>query len=60
MKAFNISGVRFEIVQRESCDRLVQFYKGLPITCKCTRCAARNQTPEQARASCIKANGGAA
>ena len=34
----------------EPCYRLVQYGKGLPITCNCSVCAAKNQTPEQAKA----------
>lgn len=52
-----INGVEFKAIKPESCARLVQYGKGLPITCKCTRCAARNQTPEQAKASCDAAHG---
>lgn len=54
--SFKISGVEFKVVQRESCVRLIQFGKGLPITCKCSACATRNQTPEEARASVLAAH----
>ena len=57
MTHYTISGVQFKVVKPESCDRLVQYGKGLPVTCSCTRCAARGQTPEQAKASLDAANG---
>lgn len=39
--AYVISGVRFETVNPEPCNRLSQFGKGLPITCQCSLCIAR-------------------
>ena len=51
-----INNVRIERVMPEACYRLTQYGKGQPITCRCTRCAARNQTPEQAKASVDAAN----
>lgn len=56
MKSFTISGVTIPVVEREPCYRLIQFFKGQPITCQCSACAARNQTPEQARQSVAKAH----
>ncbi len=55
MKAYNLSVLKIKVVERESCLRLVQFGRGLPITCTCTTCAARNQTPEQAKESILAA-----
>ena len=52
-----INNVQFKVINPEPCNRLVQYGKGQPITCACTRCAARNQTPEQAKASCDAAHG---
>ena len=50
-RIMKINGVYFKPITPEPCGRLVQFFKGLPITCGCTRCAAKGQTPEQARAA---------
>ena len=55
MKAFNISGVQFEVVQRESCYRLVQIGKGLPVTCACSACASRKPTTAQLRTAAYEA-----
>lgn len=57
MKGFKINGVTFQQVRPEPCLRLVQFGKGLPITCACTLCATRNQTPAEALASVRAAHG---
>lgn len=59
MKAFDIHGVVIQQIRREPCDRLVQFGKGQPITCKCSACSDRNQTPEQAQQSVAMAIDGA-
>lgn len=40
-KVFQIGGLTIPVVNVEPCYRLVQIGKGLPITCSCTRCAAR-------------------
>ena len=57
MQAIVINGVEFKRVMPERCVRLTQWGKGQPITCRCTPCAARNQTPEQAKASVDAAHG---
>ncbi len=57
MQAIIINGVEFKRVMPERCVRLTQWGKGQPITCRCTPCAARNQTPEQAKASVDAAHG---
>ncbi|MBO1007132.1 MULTISPECIES: hypothetical protein [Acidovorax] len=57
MHAIIISGVEFKRVMPERCVRLTQWGKGQPITCRCTPCAARNQTPEQAKVSVDAAHG---
>lgn len=57
MQAITINGVKFQRVMPEPCLRLIQWGKGLPITCACTRCAARGQTPAQAKASVDAAHG---
>jgi len=46
---YNIGGFKIEVANTEPCFRLYQYGKGLPITCKCSVCAAKNQTPEQAK-----------
>lgn len=51
-----ISGVAIPVVSVLPCLRLVQFGKGLPITCNCPVCAAKGQTPAQAFAAVSKAN----
>lgn len=57
MTQVTINGVRFERINPEPCKRLAQYGKGQPITCACTHCAARGQTPEQAKASMDAAHG---
>jgi hypothetical protein len=57
MQSILISGIEFKRVAPESCYRLTQWGKGQPITCRCTSCAARNQTAEQAKASVDAAHG---
>ncbi len=57
MQAIKINGVEFKRVMPERCVRLTQWGKGQQITCRCTPCAARNQTPEQAKASVDAAHG---
>lgn len=46
-----INNVRIQRVLPQACHRLAQYGKGQPITCRCSRCTARGQTPEQALAS---------
>lgn len=58
MKFYSVSGVAFKVVAPEPCLRLVQYGKGAPITCACSACAARNQTPAEALASVLAAHGG--
>lgn len=57
MKFYTIDGVLFKGANPEPCLRLTQYGKGLPITCACTRCAVRNQTPAEALASVRAAHG---
>ena len=49
--AYKIGNLTIETVRPVPCLRLVQYGKGLPITCACPRCAARGQTPAEALAS---------
>lgn len=42
-KGFQIGGLFIPVVNVEPCYRLVQIGKGLPITCTCSRCAARSK-----------------
>ena len=51
MQTIKINGVEFKAVNPEPCFRLVQFGKGLPITCACKVCAAKGQTPTEAFAA---------
>lgn len=45
-----IGGLIIEVVEAiEPCYRLSQYGKGLPITCKCSVCKSKNQTPEEAK-----------
>jgi len=50
-KTFRFGGFVIPQVDVEPCYRLTQFGKGLPITCACSVCAAKNQTPEEALAA---------
>lgn len=46
---YNIGGIKIEIVDIEPCLRLSQYGKGEKITCKCSMCKEKNQTPEEAK-----------
>jgi hypothetical protein len=46
-----------DVISVESCFRLSQYGKGLPITCSCNSCFKRNQTPEEAKKSLDRAHG---
>jgi hypothetical protein len=48
-RSFNIGGFIINEVTVESCYRLSQYGMGLPITCACTICKAKGQTPEEAK-----------
>jgi len=45
----SIGGIKIEKLITEPCYRLSQYGKGLPITCACSSCLKRGQTPEQAK-----------
>lgn len=61
-KSYKIGGLVIPVVTGEACFLLIQYGKGLPITCTCSRCIARNagMTQEQIKARMDKANGFAA
>ena len=48
--SYRIGGLTIDRVDIEPCYRLSQYGEGKPITCQCTLCAAKNQTPEEAKA----------
>lgn len=56
MNQVKIDGIVFKSVNPESCYRLVQFGRGQEITCQCSQCKAKNQTPEEARKAMELAN----
>jgi hypothetical protein len=52
-----LGNMSIDVISVESCFRLSQYGQGSPITCRCTSCAKRNQTPEEAKKSLDKAHG---
>lgn len=46
---YNFKGFKIEKITTEACYRLTQYGKGLLITCKCSVCSQKNQTPEEAK-----------
>jgi hypothetical protein len=40
--AYRLGGLVIPVVDPEPCYRLVQIGKGLPLTCRCSRCAVRS------------------
>jgi len=56
-KAYNFGFISIHEIVIEPCYRLTQWGKGLPITCECAVCKAKNQTPEQAKDAVDKAHG---
>lgn len=53
-KSHRIGNLEVPIIEVESCMRLAQYGKGEDVTCKCTSCAAKNQTPFQAKVALDK------
>lgn len=49
MKTWNLGGLIIEEHVSEPCYSLSQYGKGLPITCQCSVCKEKNQTPEEAK-----------
>lgn len=47
--SINLGQLVIDIVKPEPCYRVGQYMKGEAVTCKCTICKAKNQTPEEAK-----------
>ena len=41
-RAYRLGGIAIPIISPEPCYRLVQLGRGQPVTCQCSRCAARS------------------
>lgn len=47
---YHMGQIDIDIIDVEPCYRISQYMKGEPITCQCTGCKKRGQSPSEAKA----------